>query len=113
MDNSGDISFNEFSNFFLKRHCGEIALQRTHKKGLIGRGAERKLNVDEFLALLNDAYSFLKVDVENGQAREVFKVFDADKDSHITYVEYFSFIDKFICKNQATLQAEAENRPVP
>lgn len=54
---------------------------------------------------MNDAYSFLKVDVENGMAREVFKVFDQDKDTYITYVEYFSFIDKFICKNQATLQA--------
>lgn len=46
VDNTGAIKFNEFSNFFLKRHCGEIALQRTHKKGLIGKGAERKLNVD-------------------------------------------------------------------
>ena len=112
-ENIGAVNFSDFSNFFLKRHCGEIALQRTHKKGLIGKGAERKLNVDEFLALLNDAYSFLKVDVENGMAREVFKVFDSDSDSLITYVEYFTFIDKFICKNQATLKAEAENMPIP
>lgn len=113
VDNNGFVDFNEFSNFFLRRHCGEIALQRTHKKGLIVKGAERKLNVDEFLALLHDAYSFLKVDVENGMAREVFKVFDRDHDSLITYVEYFDFIEKFICKSEATLQAEAENRPVP
>lgn len=43
-DGSGGISFNEFANFFLKRHCGEIALQRAHKKNLIGKGSERKLN---------------------------------------------------------------------
>jgi hypothetical protein len=85
-DNSGAVSFSEFANFFLKRHCGEIALQRTHKKGLIGKGAQRKLNVDEFLALLTDAYSFLKVDVEADLARQVFVAFDQDKDDHITYV---------------------------
>lgn len=39
VDNSGSVTFNEFANFFLKRHCGEIALQRTHRKGLIGKGA--------------------------------------------------------------------------
>ena len=39
VDNNGLIDFNEFSNFFLRRHCGEIALQRTHKRGLINKGA--------------------------------------------------------------------------
>lgn len=34
-DGSGTVDFNEFANFFLKRHCGEIALQKAHKTGLI------------------------------------------------------------------------------
>lgn len=80
------------ANFFLKRHCGEIALQRAHKKSLIGKGAERKLNVTEFLALLNDAYSFLNVRTDESNATEIFRKFDTDRDNHITYVEYFQFI---------------------
>ena len=113
LDNNGMISFNEFSNFFLRRHCGEISLQRAHKLGLIGHGSERKLTSDEFLALLHDAYSFLKVDLEREAAKEVFKRFDTDHDNMITYVQYFNFIDRFIVKSEATLQAEIKNLPIP
>lgn len=97
----------------MKRHCGEIALQRAHKKNLIGKGSERKLNLKEFLVLLSDAFSFLNIEVDEKNASEIFRQFDTDNDNHITYVEYFSFIDKFICKSPAVIKAEKENRPLP
>lgn len=97
----------------MKRHCGEIALQRAHKKNLIGKGSERKLNLQEFIVLLNDAYRFLHVSVDETNATEIFRKFDLDRDNHITYVEYFKFIEKYICKDKATLKAEAERKPLP
>lgn len=39
VDGSGQVSFVELGNFLFKRHCGEMALQRTHRAGLIKNGA--------------------------------------------------------------------------
>ena len=65
------------------------------------------------MTLLSDAYAFLQVQTDEAAATDVFKQFDADRDNLITYVEYFNFIDKFICKSQSVLQAEAQRKPLP
>jgi Ca2+-binding EF-hand superfamily protein len=97
-DNSGEVDFEEFANFLLKRHCGELALQRTHRAGRIRNGAARKLTLEEFRVLLDDAYHFLGVKVDNETARRVFEQSDTDRDGLITYQEYFKFIETAICR---------------
>jgi Ca2+-binding EF-hand superfamily protein len=106
-DNSGEVDFEEFANFLLKRHCGELALQRTHRAGRIRNGAARKLTLEEFRVLLDDAYHFLGVKVDNETARRVFEQSDTDRDGLITYQEYFKFIETAICRPSGTKATEA------
>lgn len=82
----------------LKRHCGEVSLQDMHRDGLIARGSERLINVDEFLKLLNRAYKFLGVSVDSATATAIFREADTDHDGHITYTEYFNFIDVYLVR---------------
>lgn len=63
-DNNGVIDFNEFGNFLLLRHCGEISLQRMHKEEKMSMGRFRKMNLQEFRILMDHAYSFLHVKVD-------------------------------------------------
>lgn len=63
-----------------------MALQNMHRRNLIKRGAERLINLQEFFKLVNDAYSFLHVSMDQGLAETVFKEADKDGDGHITYV---------------------------
>ena len=59
------------------------------------------MNYEEFDLLLNDAVKFLGVTVPKEITTEIFKNTDKDNDSHITYVEYFQAISKYICKSAA------------
>ena len=40
-------------NFLFKQHCGEMSLQKAHRQGKMKHGAERKMDCDEFLKLIN------------------------------------------------------------
>lgn len=94
------ISFLQ-GNFLFKRHCGEMSLQKMHAKNLISHGVERKITQAEFLTLINNAYSFLGVKADAALAETVFKEADKDGDGFITYVEYFKFIEKYVCQTKA------------
>ena len=103
-DNNGKIDFPEFANFLLKRHCGEHALRRRHKKAhAIQHAAARKLTSKEFTELLEDSYSFLGVKVDQAEIAAIFKDQIKGTDGLMTYVEYFTFIERWICKSKAEL----------
>lgn len=91
-DGNGQIDFPELGNFLLLRHCGEMALQIMHKNNKMSLGAQRKMNVAEFTILMNNAYSFLKVRVDDEAAKAIFEATDTDNDGLITYQEYFGFV---------------------
>ena len=97
-DNNGFIDFPELGNFLLKRHCGEIALQRMHMQGNMSMGPQRKMNFQEFTILMNQAYAFLGVKVDDEGCKAIFNDADTDKDGVISYEEYFSFVHKHILK---------------
>jgi Ca2+-binding EF-hand superfamily protein len=97
-DNNGFIDFPELGNFLLKRHCGEIALQRMHMQNKMSMGALRRMNLHEFTILMNQAYAFLGVKVDDKGCKAIFDDADTDKDGIITYEEYFSFVHKHILK---------------
>lgn len=78
-----------------------MSLQQMHKRNLISHGSERKITLAEFLKLVNNAYSFLKVAMDAGLAEQVFKEADKDGDGLITYVEYFQYIDRYICQTKS------------
>ena len=99
-DNNGSIDLPELGNFLLKRHCGEIALQRMHMRDGMSMGARRRMNLKEFTILMNHAYSFLGVKVEDEGAKLIFDDADKDHDGIISYEEYFSFVEKHILKPQ-------------
>ena len=64
-------------------------------------GQERKMLPEQFWKLINQAFSFLKVELKRETSDEIFKNCDKDCDGKITYVEYFQFIDKYICFTEA------------
>jgi Ca2+-binding EF-hand superfamily protein len=105
-DNNGSIDLPELGNFLLNRHCGEIALQRMHMHNHMSMGAQRRMNLKEFTTLMNHAYSFLGVKVDNEGAKMIFNDTDKDKDGAITYEEYFSFVQKYIIKPQKAVVVE-------
>ncbi len=78
-----------------------MSLQKMHRANLIAKGAERKISLQEFFTLVNNAYSFLKVKMDMGLAEQVFKEADKDNDGLITYVEYFQFIEKCVCQTKS------------
>jgi hypothetical protein len=61
-------------------------------------GAQRRMNLQEFTILMNHAYSFLGVKVDDHGAKLIFDDADKDKDGAITYEEYFSFVRQHILK---------------
>lgn len=44
VNNDGEVSYNELTNFSVEQHFGEMAIQRLHKKKFFSRGAERIMN---------------------------------------------------------------------
>lgn len=74
-----------------------MSLQKTHRSGAMKHGEERKMLPEEFWKLINQAFSFLKVEMNRDMSNQIFKECDKDEDGKITYVEYFQFIDKYIC----------------
>lgn len=77
-----------------------MSLQNMHRHNKIKNQADRKILPAEFFTLVNNAFAFLKVQMPQAQAEEVFKQTDKDGDGLITYVEYFQFIDKYICQTR-------------
>ena len=53
------------------------------------------------MTLINNAYKFLGVAANADLADSVFKEADKDKDGLITYVEYFQFIEKYVCQTKS------------
>lgn len=76
-----------------------MSLQRSHRAGKITHGAERKLTLEEFLTLINEAYAFLHVAISHEVGEYIFNQVDKDHDHLITYVQYFQAIEKFVCKD--------------
>lgn len=74
-----------------------MSLQRAHRQGLMKYGAERKMLPEEFWKLVNESFSFLKVEMPRELANDAIRAADKDGDGMITYVEYFQFIDHYIC----------------
>jgi Ca2+-binding EF-hand superfamily protein len=76
----------------------------------MSHGSERKMTEVEFHTLMNNAYKFLGVECQQQVTNSIFVEADKDKDSLITYVEYFQIINKYICKKTLT---ESKPEPVP
>lgn len=88
-DNDKCITFSEMANFLLEMHCGEMAIQRLHKKQLYKRGGERMMGEDEFVITLNDALGYLRASATERDLRQLFSEIDMNRDGYITYKEYF------------------------
>lgn len=84
-----------------------MALQKMHKEGKMSHGHLRKMNVEEFNTLMNNAYAFLGVKVDAEAATAIFKSTDKDNDGFITYQEYFQYMVKHI------IQPKHKPEPLP
>ena len=78
-----------------------MSLQKMHRANQIKNGSQRKILLPEFIELLNNAYAFLGVKCNQASAQVIFKTADKDEDGLITYVEYFQFIDKYVCQTES------------
>ena len=59
----------------------------------------------EFAELLDDSYSFLGVKVDPAEVAAIFKEQIKGADGLMTYVEYFTFVERWICKSKEVLAA--------
>lgn len=119
-DNDKCITFSEMANFLLEMHCGEMAIQRLHKRQTYKRGAERMMSVDEFVITLNDALGYLRAFASEKDLKQLFSEVDVDHDGYITYKEYFEFLtyyfgsgslaalQELVVKTHITLSIEEE-----
>jgi hypothetical protein len=71
-DRNGSVSFLELANFLIQKHCGELSLQREHKKGMMSKGVQRIMTFEEFKKLMNAAYQFLGVTIPENVAATIF-----------------------------------------
>ena len=65
-----------------------------HRAGKMSKGSERKMTVQEFEILCNNAWKFLKVTIPSGTAKEIFNDADKDRDGVINYDEFLNVITK-------------------
>lgn len=107
-DKSGFVSFRELANFLFTRHCAEMSLQIMHRGGKLKNQSERKMTLDELQTLCTNAWKFLGISCPNDAAQDIFREADKDKDGLITYVEYFQFIEKFICQTKSQFEGTVE-----
>lgn len=75
-----------------------MALQNMHKEKLAAPLTNMKLTNADLCQLFNDAFSFISVRVERDLSDKIFQQLDSNKDGFISYVEYFRFIEAFICE---------------
>lgn len=110
-DNDNRVTYPEMANFLLEMHCGEMAIQRRHLVQGYSQGAKRIMNVEEFIATLNDALGFLQATATNAQLTLLFSEIDLDKDGYITYREYFEFLKLYF--RSGSIAASEETAPLP
>lgn len=60
-NNDKIVTYDELSNFFLEIHCGEIAIQRLHRKNTYKQGSSRIMDLQEFILTMNHALSFINI----------------------------------------------------
>lgn len=58
-----------------------------------------KINLDQFITLIHNSTSYLKIPLYNDDLIAIFKIIDTDNDGWITYREYVAFIDKYLGRN--------------
>jgi Ca2+-binding EF-hand superfamily protein len=111
-DTDGDrrVTYDELVNFFLELHNGELAIQRLHKASSYVRGAQRQLNLAEFIKTLTYAFSFIEFTVTEAELTLLFSEVDLDHDGWITYQEYFEFL-RFYFGSLSLVYKEKDNKP--
>jgi Ca2+-binding EF-hand superfamily protein len=90
-DKDGDrkITYDEIADFLLEMHSGEMAIQRMHLNETYKRGAERIMDLMEFVLTVNYALSFFGIEADEASLRQLFFDIDQNGDGWITYQEYF------------------------
>ena len=63
-----------------------MSLQKMHRANKLQYGSQRKITLNEFIELMNNAYLFLNVKCNKELAKSIFEEADKDKDGLITYV---------------------------
>ena len=91
-DSDGVITYDEFTDFCVEQHFGEMAIQRLHRKGSYSRGKERIMNLDEFKFTLNDALNYVGLQATDQEVETIFREIDLQRSGWITYEIYFTFL---------------------
>lgn len=94
-NNDGVIEYDELVNFCMEQHFGEIAIQRLHRRKIYAKGAERKMNFDEFQQTIRYALGFIGFSPQEEAVRQCFQAVDANQDGYISYEDYFRFLKEY------------------
>ena len=112
-NNDKIVTYDELSNFFLEIHCGEIAIQRLHRQNSYKQGAQRVMDLPEFIVTMNYALSFMNITPTESEPTTVFKDIDRNQDGLITYQEYFEFLRYYFGSESYAAQTGGEEYPLP
>jgi Ca2+-binding EF-hand superfamily protein len=100
-DNNREVTYDEFTDFCVELHFGEMAIQRLHRRLFYSRGAQRIMNKEEFGKTLNYALSFIKLEAPPAIINLLFSEIDLDHDGWITYEVYFVFLKYYFGSRSA------------
>lgn len=89
-------------------HCGEIAIQRLHKRNSYKLGAQRVMSLSEFITTLNYALSFISIVPTEEQLTWLFNDIDRNRDGVISYQEYFEFLRYYFGSQSEAAQTGGE-----
>ena len=85
-----------------------MSLQKMHRNAQIKNASQHKITQEEFKQLLNLAYAFLNIQVDDSVIPEIFNAVDTDRDGLVTYPEYFGFTDVYVLETKPVQQRKKE-----
>jgi Ca2+-binding EF-hand superfamily protein len=106
LNNDGQVSYDELTNFCTERHFGEMAIQRLHRKKFYSEGGRRRMNCSEFGATLNDALGYIGLKASAELIDAWFSVIDVAKEGWISYEVYFMFLCNYFGGSSVSAQEE-------
>ena len=101
------LEFEELVKILLQIYLVEISIKRKYTTISPSEWKLKKINVNEFIELIESGCFFLKFKPLRADLTIIFKILDTDKDGFITFSQYFDFIRKYLCEGYELPDAES------
>ena len=90
------LTFEELIAILLEAYFIEIVLKRKYKDLSTNEWKSKRINLEEFINLVNYACFFLRKKPLRDDLVNIFNMIDTDRDGWITFMQYIDFIRKYL-----------------